>query len=147
MDKSEQQAPATALTFRNLWLAPLTVIALAIFATEGFAADDTAPEAQAKKQHVVIEGRVTNDSGEPLEGVVVSPFRVGTPSVRTNRAGYYYLPYVLRGKTRSFAVHFRQAGFREHLRTINVNELPDSGKRSIEVRLRPAQDLVRVAAR
>jgi hypothetical protein len=98
-----------------------------------------------EEQQFVIQGRVLSDIGEPLEGVTVLPFLLGLPSVKTDEAGHYYLPVALRPGTRAFAVRFRQPGFLEQFRSVDVETLKDTGMGSVEVRLQPIDYLTAVS--
>ena len=64
----------------------------AVFGATGYAAGEG---------ESVLTGRITEASGEPMEGVIVSARRFGgtfTTSVFTDAAGEYYFPYLGEGK-------------------------------------------------
>jgi hypothetical protein len=64
---------------------------------------------------MVVEGVVTTEFGEPLEGVAVVPAVLGQPSVHSNADGHYRLIFALNQETSDFSVRYQRPGYREQV--------------------------------
>jgi len=89
------------------------------------------------EETVVVHGRVTDDGGDPLEGVVVLPVVLGVASATTDRDGRYRLPVTVEPAARGFMVRFQLPGFNEEYVSTGPADRVDAEGTVLDVVMRP----------
>jgi protocatechuate 3,4-dioxygenase beta subunit len=73
---------------------------------------------------LLIGGRVTNESGEPLEGVTVFPKLLGQRSVQSGPDGRFELPVSVKPLTTSLALSVQAPGYKDQSKKIRIGTYP-----------------------
>jgi len=85
------------------------------------------------EQNVVLRGQVTDEDGEPLEGVIVLPNMVGVASASTDKDGHYTLPVALKPAATNLTLRFLSPGYLEKAVPVPATSLDGFDTPAIEV--------------